>query len=765
MIQMKEAALSYASKGWPIFPCNGKDPLTPHGFKDASTDPEQIDAWWNKWPHANIGLDCGGAEIVAIDIDPRNDGMTSWELLRQQYQDIPKTATSCTGGGGYHLLYSVPQGIDPKSLKVKLCQGIDVKRMGGYIILPPSVHPDTGKTYKWGNGRGPDALSPVPLPEPFVKLLTRMDTDPSTTATSEHEPLSTNDEIEKAREALKNLTPSRCDDYAEWIQVGLSLRALGDAGLVIWDEWSKGSTHYHDGACNKHWSTFPATPKITLQSLYYWAQEDQPGWKSPFSTNGHNSGEVPEPEFPSDESTLAENPVTNDILLKANLSSEGNAECLVLLYGNKLRYDHTRLTWLIWNGEIWEIASEGQAERLTVATVRERYRAGANLPGTTEEQIAYKKRFAGYMVNSENARNIKQVLESANTMPGIATKAEQWDADPWAVNAGAVTIDLKEVKTRSNRKEDYITKHLGTVFDPSAACPRWILFLNEVFHGDAELIAYIQRAIGYSLTGDVSEQAFFLCIGKGSNGKSVLFNIIGKLLGDYAGSTDFVTFDADTAEARGDLAKLKGTHLVTIIETDEDKHLAEARIKAITGKDRVITARALYERPFDYHVTFKLWLAMNHPPVVRGTDKGIWRRIQRIDFTETFENSRDDKTLEDKLVQELPGILNWALIGLKQWHSQRLSPAQSVRTVTNKYRDDSNMVGQWLDECTATGEKMEMKFKDGYKSFELWCRDHGIKNVPSHKSWVNGMSDKNYDNVVRRNYGYVFIGIGLLESS
>jgi len=451
------------------------------------------------------------------------------------------------------------------------------------------------------------------------------------------------------------------------------------------------------------------------------------------------------------------------LLRNGNLSTEGNAECLALLHGDKLRYDHQRCMWLMWNGEIWEEANRGQAERLAVDTVRTRYRAGSELPAGTEEQMAYKKRFAGHMVGSENNRVVKQILDSACSLPTLATDVSQWDSDPYLANAGDVTIDLRTATARPNSIDDYITKRMGTRFDPEAVCPNWELFLAQVHSDHPELTAYLQRAIGYSMTGDVSEQVFFLCIGNGSNGKSVLFNVIGRLLGDYAGATDFSTFDADTSEARGDLAKLRGTRLVTIIETDEDKRLAEARIKVVTGKDRVITARALYEKPFDYRVTFKIWMAMNHLPTVRGTDKGIWRRIQRIDFMQTFEGSMDDKHLEDKLIAELPGILNWALAGLYEWHKQGLNPPPCIREAINEYRTDSDMVGQWLDSYIAKGDKMTMDSILGYKSFTDYCTQRGIMRPMSHKSWSNQLKEHNITKPIRKGKGMVYVGIGLCQ--
>jgi len=458
--------------------------------------------------------------------------------------------------------------------------------------------------------------------------------------------------------------------------------------------------------------------------------------------------------------SLSSDEITSTLL--SNIHNDaGNADCLQLLYGNQLRYCHTRGLWLVWNSQRWSIDNDGEAQRLARETAKARYQAAAKMPTDTAEQQNAKKRFSSFAISSESARQVRQALESASTLKAFATTVDLYDSDTLLANAGDVTIDLRTGTARENRQGDYITKRLGTDYDPNAKCPRWNQFLGEVFNHDAGLISYIQRAVGYSLTGETSEQKFFLLHGGGANGKSIYLGTLAKLFGEYAGTTPFDTFDAETSEARQDLAKLRGTRFVSVIETDEDRRLAEARVKSVTGGD-TITARELYAKSYDYKPTFKLWVAMNHKPVIRGTDRGIWRRIVLIPFEQSFEG-REDKQLEDRLEAELSGILNWALEGLKAWRANGLGTCPAIDQATNNYKLESDIIGQWLAECTVTGPNFNVEAGNAYRSYTAWCDRVGQKREPRN-GWARRMTERKgitrFEGRARKAF---YGGIGLLS--
>lgn len=445
---------------------------------------------------------------------------------------------------------------------------------------------------------------------------------------------------------------------------------------------------------------------------------------------------------------------STDYLLNARRSDTGNAECLAQIFGDDLRYCHTRKKWLAWDSARW-IIDEGSAVTHCnmIEVIRARYRACEAIP-----DLEQRKKAASWCVGCESTNKLEAALRTAAKLPTLRTTIERWDGHHLIAAALGSTLDLQAVVHRVVRREDYLTMQLGATYDPESACPRWIQFLDEVFLKDAELIAYIQRAVGYCLTGDTREQKLFLCFGPGANGKSVFLEILTALLGDYAANASFETFDANKRnESSNDLAALRGKRLVTVIETEEGRRLAEARVKSVTGQDP-ITCRFLYGEYFTYRPTYKIWLAMNHLPQIKGTDKGIWRRIELIPFKADFEG-REDKTLAAQLRAELDGILQWALEGLRLWWQRGLDTPAIVRQATKQYRDDSDQVGRWVADRCIVVSNVFLSSATGYKNYETWCKEVGEDAVSQNK-WSRRVNEKGFQpnpNTSKRGW----LGIGL----
>lgn len=430
-------------------------------------------------------------------------------------------------------------------------------------------------------------------------------------------------------------------------------------------------------------------------------------------------------------------------LIRAPLTDAGNAECMAALHGDGFRYCHTRKKWMKWEGSYWRADEDGVAMRAVLEVVRDRQRAWLEMPDSERRRKAL-----GSLFSAENTPKQKAILSAAANLTQFATTIEAYDQDDWLAATWTETIELRTGELRRPEKNDLITMRLGTPYDPEATAPRWERFLEEVFGGDQELIAYIRRAVGYSLTGDTREQKMFLCHGWGANGKSKLLEVLDLLLGDYSGRAAFDTFDAGRrSEATNDLASLKGKRLVTVIETDEDRRLAEARVKAVTGQD-AITCRYLYCEHFSYRPTFKLWMAVNHKPIIRGTDRGIWRRIVLIPFEQNFEG-REDKVLINALRAELPGILNWALRGLAEWREQGLGTAKAIEKATEEYRRESDIMGQWFADCAASFPGKLILVSEAYTSFSGWCSAHGYRE-PTETSLGRWMTEKGYTRTKNR---------------
>jgi putative DNA primase/helicase len=400
--------------------------------------------------------------------------------------------------------------------------------------------------------------------------------------------------------------------------------------------------------------------------------------------------------------------------------------------------------------------TDGAAQRAMIAVVRARYRACGSIPDPD-----HRKKAVVWCIGCENNGKIESSLSTAESLNLFATEIDRYDRDLLAAAAIGATLDLRACVHRSVRREDFITMQLGATYDPEATCPRWIQFLNEVFASNEEVIAYIQRAIGYSLTGDTREQKMFLLHGAGLNGKSVFLEILTYLLGDYAANASFETFDANKrSESTNDLAALRGKRVVTVIETEDGKRLAEARVKSVTGQD-LITCRFLYGEYFSYRPTFKIWLAMNHLPSIRGTDKGIWRRIQLIPFTQDF-SGREDKTLTSTLKGEIDGILQWALEGLRQWWQRGLDTPEIVTNATAKYRTESDQTGRWITDACVQLSNVSVTVAHAYQSYKVWCETNG-ETAMSQSKLSRVLIEKGIDQSTIRNQR-TWIGLGLLAN-
>lgn len=442
-------------------------------------------------------------------------------------------------------------------------------------------------------------------------------------------------------------------------------------------------------------------------------------------------------------------------LIGANLTDLGNAECLAALHGERLRYCHTRQQWLQWDGSRWALDLDGAVVRLARETARARYMAAVDVTDNDK-----RLRLALWATQSENEAKIASTLAAAQTLPGIATTIDLWDANPDLIaTPNGYTVDLANGQPRQPRQSDYISMASGIKWQPDADCPRWAQFLHEVFGGDQALIAYIQRAVGYSLTGHTHEQKLFLLHGHGANGKSVFLEVLSWLAGDFHAAAGFATFDADTRRdsKNDDLAALKGKRLVCIIETDEDRRLAESRVKAITGGD-AISCRFLYGRYFSYRPTFKIWLAVNHKPTIHGTDFGIWRRLVLIPFLATFTGAKMDKKLPAKLRSEGAGILNWAIEGARAWYRDGLGTCTTVEEAVRGYKTESDVIGLWIDQRCLLADNLKAEAGELYGNYRLWAEVNGMRPMTS-QAWGRRMGERT--GLEKRRYTYHGIGLRL----
>ena len=395
----------------------------------------------------------------------------------------------------------------------------------------------------------------------------------------------------------------------------------------------------------------------------------------------------------------------------------GNARRLVRLHGEQIRYVHAWKSWLVWEDGHWQRDKDASIERMAKATVEDMH-AEASRVNDEAKRTELRK----HALKSQNAQRLAAMVQLAESEIEVVLAAEKLDADPYLLGVQNEVVDLRTGKFRAATRDDLVTNRAGVAFKEGATCPSWKALLDKIFLGDAELIAYFQRIIGYGLTGLTVEEVLFMLWGAGANGKSTVRETIVAMMGDYAAGSDAsLLITNKQGGATPDLARLHGKRLVTINETEQKDKLNEARMKYITGHD-VITARNLFEGFFDFHPTHKTWMATNHKPIVRSTDLGTWRRIHLLPFLYVFPEAERDKHYRAKvLMPELPGILNWAIDGLLAYHKQGLKPPTSVVNATREYQQDMDIVGRWIEERCALDPGAVLKATDLFDDYKYWA--------------------------------------------
>lgn len=441
-----------------------------------------------------------------------------------------------------------------------------------------------------------------------------------------------------------------------------------------------------------------------------------------------------------------------------NLTDAGNAEYFTQQYKDVLRYDHRRSRWLEWNCHCWKPENDGHVSRLVLKASRKRYKEAVMVA-----DLEQREKIAKWSIGSEQRARLDSCLAIAKSMLPIADSGENWDSNNWLFCLSNGVVDLATGELRPGQQSDRITMHSPVAYDKDAEAPRWMQFLNEVFSGDQELINWLQRYLGYCLTGDTREQTVAIPYGNGANGKSKFLAALRHVWGDYGYDAPFSTFElSQRAAIPNDLAALVGKRMVTSSETNEGTRLNEARIKSLTGCD-CVTARFLHAEFFTFTPVAKFFLAVNHRPRVQDDSYGFWRRVRLIPFTRQFIGESDDKNLLDKLIAEASGILNWLIEGCLLWQKQGLDPTpESVQRATAEYQTDSDPLSQFILEQCAINPQAQVKASVLYKSYVNWCVDQGFKEREQMTSTAFGRRMAQKFKKMHDRTGTFYQGVGLM---
>lgn len=442
--------------------------------------------------------------------------------------------------------------------------------------------------------------------------------------------------------------------------------------------------------------------------------------------------------------------VDNKPKKRFRLTELGNAERIAHEYGHVIKYV-SDMGWLIWDGKRWRIDNKKEIERITAKVLRDLYKS------EDEAEIKWAR-----MCERRNIRmnSIKDL------MPLVPGEREDFDKHKYLFNVENGVVDLRTGKLQPHDRELGLTKITNVIHDENAQCPTWITFLEQIFHGDTELIDYMQRLVGYSLTGDISEQSMYFLVGGGSNGKSTFVNTIKKMMGDYGMQTKSDTFikKKDTG-ANNDIARLVNSRFVSAVESEEGEKLQESLVKTITGGEPIL-ARFLRQEYFEFIPEFKVFFTTNHKPIIGGVDDGIWRRVKIIPFTLNLKPHERDKKLEEKLSLEMSGILNWAIEGCLKWQKVGLKEPKIVTDATGNYKEDMDILAPFLGEICYTkepnNEAIMIEAKELYNVYDKWCFQAGERAL-GNRSFYRMLETKGFGKMKGSGNKTFLTGITLKE--
>lgn len=436
-----------------------------------------------------------------------------------------------------------------------------------------------------------------------------------------------------------------------------------------------------------------------------------------------------------------------------NLTDLGNARRFRRLHGDDLRYVYPFGRWYVWDEVCWREDTSGEVMRRATSVPMDLYgQASESADSARREELSK------YAHRTESEKSLKALISLAQSERGVSASPDEFDADPWSLNTPKGIVDLRTGDLAPHARSAMCTRVTGTGFDPGARSELWESCL-ETWIPDSELRAFVKRAIGYSLIGEVLEQVLFIMWGTGANGKSVFFEIIRKTLGSYALNTPAETLVSNRGGGiPNDVARLKGARFVSASESEENRNLAEAKIKALTGGD-IITARFMRGEFFEFEPTFAVLLSTNHKPVIRGNDLGIWRRIRLIPFTVTIPESKRDPKLLQRLEAELPAILAWAIEGCLEYQKRGLDAPKAVTEATDSYRRESDVFGDFLEECCTVGTDRFASSSALYNAYREWSKAAGEEAVTK-TAFGKKLTERGFD-ARRTNQGRGWCGIAL----
>ena len=716
--------------------------------------------WFHEGKATNIGVVCGGVSggLVILCF---NDPNGACEFFgEEQWQKLPQATFVTKSVRGHHVWLRSDSPIKSQKVsKGKNESWLEIRSDGNFTVAPPSLHPKgilyqaigVDRIYKSKDLAGfiDKRLAELGLKAREAGEVPRERAKPSARVRERSDEFNRL-AVEKLLEGCAFVR--HCRDNAvtlsepDWWSMVHILAVFGNPGREKIHELSKPYPRYTEAETERkrEWALKAAEKEVGPHTCLFVKQTL--GFSCPVDCQAKTLG-VKSP------ASLATRLAARKVF---NLTDLGNAERLVSRHGENIRYSEERKRWLVWNGKVWEWDFGAKVMSLAKETVRNILREAAD-----EKDDDRRKELIKHAVRSESDAKLTAMVSLAQSEPGIPVQSKELNSNPWLFNCLNGTVDLRTGELLPHKREDLITIMSPVNYDPSAPCELWLKFLNRVTGGNTELAQYLQRAVGYSLTGDTRAQVLFFLYGLGNNGKSTFIATIRKMMAGYGATTPVDMFLAKDKTSRGpkeDLANLQGKRFVAACEVEVGRKLAVVVIKEMTGGE-AIRADRKYEHEIEFQPTHKLWISGNHKPVIADTSLAIWRRIKLIPFTVTIPDDEIDQELSLKLEVELSGILAWAVKGCLAWQREGLKEPREVTTATLAYRDEEDILAEYIqDRCvlkaTATVAKGEL-----YEDYKQWCENTGCEPV-SQKTWRTRLMERGITEAKSGSIRY-WRGIGL----
>jgi len=419
-----------------------------------------------------------------------------------------------------------------------------------------------------------------------------------------------------------------------------------------------------------------------------------------------------------------------------------NGKAFAFKWRGRMVFVTTRDAWLMWDGRTWKLCEKDEH----IASAKECCKdllASASAVFSTNQDMG--KKLVADAMAAHNWPKINAMLKMAVSEPQMAVTDKELDSNPMLLGVQNGVVDLQSGHLLFNQPEMLVTRYCDANYVADMPCPKWVSFLDQIFQGDIATIESVQRLLGYTLTGLVTEEVMVICLGYGSNGKSVFNNVVQRIMGGYSRTAPpslLASRRADDSSPRNDLASLVGARYVTISELQAGDKLDEQIVKQLAGRE-AIAARFLHKEFFEFMPTFTAWLRTNHKPIVTGEDDGIWRRLVVIPFKRKFEEDEKDPSIEGKLLEERNGILMWMLEGTRMYLRDGLKLSPRIKAEAAKYRNDSDLIGEFLADMTQPATNMKVNQQSLFNSWKDWCESNGFRSG-SKKTFTQRLAERGF---------------------